>query len=181
MTWALTTPAKKLIITDSSYRKLKIIQMLVAKSVILDVVSTTNNNFFGEADTNLCNKIKFVKDIIDVEDRGIADIIVNRNNSNSKLKDMLGAVKEFYSLVYPEDSSVAELIDVELVELDAWTTAPVKHKSFVFQALHKIDFSMDLDAIEIAFKQAIKNPPSDDYCIYEHLNLALVNLLDSTK
>ena len=177
--WALVTPSKKLVITDSSYSRLKIIQMLVARSIMFDVILWTNNVVIGDSESELHNKIKFIKDVIEVEDQNIANLSLERNNN--ALKETLNSVKEFYSLIYPDDHIIQDLIDLELTEIDAWKKAPIKHKSFIIRALHKINYLLDLDTIKNTFRKSIKNPPHDDYYVYEHLNLSMTNFLDSQK
>jgi len=81
--------------------------------------------------------------------------------------------------VYPEDTAIQDLVELELTEIDSWKSAPVQHKSFVVQALHKIDYQSDLDAVKTSFRQLIKNPPHDDYYVYEALNNSLVAFLNT--
>ena len=177
ITWALVTPSKRLVITDSSFRKLKLIQMLVARHVMLDVVSWSNHPTVNETESELHTKIKFIKGVIDAEDLNIANLYVHRNNDGLKLT--LNSVKEFYSLIYPEDTDIQDLVDLELTEIDSWKSAPVQHKSFVVQALHQIDYQLGLDAVKTSFRQLIKNPPHDDYYVYEALNNSLVAFLNT--
>lgn len=177
-TWALVTTSKKLVFADSDYRKLKIIQLLVSKSVMLDVMLWRDHINVQPSEIDLHQKIKFVKSIFDIEEINISNLSVIRNNDG--LKDTLRSVKEFYTLVHPGDTLVPDLVDQELEELDGWKAAPAQHKSYIFQALYALNYLDDLSTIQKEFRETTKTPPHDDYYVYEQLNQSLVSFLNST-
>jgi hypothetical protein len=178
-TWALVTTSKKLVFADSEYRKLKIIQLLMSSSTLFDVVAWRDNVVIQPEQLELHHKVAFVKSIFDSEEANIANLSIIRNNDG--LKDTLKSVREFYTLIHPKDTIVPDLVDQELTELDGWMGAVPQHKSYIFQALHKLDYLQDLDTIKQEFRDTTKNPPHDDYYVYEQLNHALMTFLNSTS
>lgn len=179
LNWALTTPSKKLVFTDSDYHKLKLIQMMVAKSFMLDIVVWQDKDIIQEPELDQHNKVKFIKYVLDAEDAGFNSLVATRNNDG--LKATLLAIKDFNSMVYADDPELTRFVELELAELDNWKTAPQMHRSFIFRTLYNLDFSQNLDELKSLFREDIKRPPHDDYYVYEELNRNLVTFLDAQQ
>lgn len=166
--WALVTPSKQLIFTSNDYHQLKLVQLLMAKSVFLDVADWSNNNntVIEESDWN--KKVHYVWTVLQAEKSNAEKVIETR--SKTQIKALLLAIQEFNSLVYPDNPQFSDMINLELEEIERYKAAITVYKSFLFRKLHELDFLLSLDQINIKFKRKIEKHPIDDYLVCAELN-----------
>jgi formate dehydrogenase maturation protein FdhE len=176
--WAITTQSKHPLIVDASFKKLKLIQLLVGKSYILDLIIVPNSAIkVLPQNKELSDKLEFIKTVVETEDSAIESIIFARNGNT--IRESLQTVSEFYSLVLPNDQGVQDTVQAELEELEKYKGAFHQHRAYIFQNLYKIDFTQDLSTIKQTFRDSILNPPSDESYVYEEMNLYMITKLDS--
>jgi len=166
--WALVTPSKQLIFTSYDYHQLKLTQLLIAKSVFLDLVEWNEQNAVVNAELEWTNKVQYVWEVLQAEQRNAATVIESR--SKTQIKALLTAIQDFNSLVYPNNPQFSDMINLELEEIDRYKSAITVYKSFVFRKLYELDFLLSLDQIHSNFKHKLEAHPIDDYLVCAELN-----------
>lgn len=165
--WALVTPSRQLIFASDNYHQLKLVQLLMAKSVFMDLVNWSNGDTVNK-DLLLGEKVCYVWSVLQAEQLNASKVIESR--SKTQIKALLTAIQDFNSLVYPDNPQFSEMIDLELEEIDRYKAAITVYKSFVFRKLHEVDFLLSLDQIHSMFKSKLEDHPIDDYLVCAELN-----------
>lgn len=176
--WAIVTPSKQLVFTSNEYHQLKLVQLLVSKSVFLDVVEWGHSKPTTIDNDNLewHKKIKYVWDVLQTEQLHSEKVIESR--SKTQIKAMLLAVQDFNSLIYPNNPQFSNMINLELEEIDRYKNALKIYKSFVFRTLYDVDFRLSVGQINSKVKRGLESPPTDDYLVCHELNDMMLNALN---
>lgn len=175
-TWALVTQSNETVLVSGDARLLKFVQLILAKTFILHMISRNDGVFptpVGSSD--LPAKAEYILTVLSVEEDGIKQAIIDRENNNIK-RDMLFA-KEFYDLVFPNDPIIGKTIDLEVQEISNYRDAFAGHKGFIYRILYGIDYTLSLEKIRKEFREGFRYPPSDHYYVYESLQEHMENKL----
>jgi hypothetical protein len=177
--WVLVTPQKKPLLISENRRQLKFVQLIVAKYHTIElIVSQTPEVVITPANLELHKKLQFVKNVLDTEDDAIIEM--HHARENTAYKENLKTVGEFYSLIFPDDPSIPISVKAEIEEVDRYKASIDVHRSFIFKNLYQLDYRQDLDTIKQTFRNLlVSDAPSDDYYVYEELQLPLVTKFDS--
>lgn len=165
--WALVTPSKQLIFTSDDYHQLKLTQLLMAKSVFLDLVEWNSSNVV-DSELEWTKKVQYVWEVLQAEQRNAATVIESR--SKTQIKALLTAIQDFNSLVYPDNPQFSDMINLELEEIDRYKAAITVYKSFLFRKLHELDFLLSPNQIHSNLKRKLEAHPIDDYLVCAELN-----------
>lgn len=176
--WTLMTENGDPIISDSDFKNIKFVQLVLAKSFILKLhpgMVTKSSSTRDHHLNDIQNKASYILAIIEAEENGIKQLHINRESFSLK-RDMIVA-KEFYNLVLPDDPIISKTVDLEVAELSSYKDSCDLHRGFIYKNLYSINYRDDLSKVRAQFRNGFKNPPADYHYVYEALQENMENTL----